>query len=88
MNTKEKRGRPSNTQGPPPVNKNKNKNKNKENPRPTPNPTPKKTDHDTEKDMNRTRTHWRKTSRQYLIDQLSKHGWKLPKTPDGKMQNF
>ena len=36
----------------------------------------KKTDHDTEKDENRTRTHWRKTKRVYLVDQLSKHGWK------------
>jgi len=41
-------------------------------------------DHDTEKDMNRTRTHWRKANRQYLVDQLSKHGWRWPKTPDGK----
>ena len=29
--------------------------------------------------MNRSRTHWRKASRQYLADQLFKHGWKLPK---------
>ena len=41
-------------------------------------------DHDTEKDMNRTRTHWRQANRGYLVDQLSKHGWKWPKTPDGK----
>ena len=34
--------------------------------------------------MNRTKTHWRKASRQYLVDQLPKHGWKWPKTPDGK----
>ena len=34
--------------------------------------------------MNRTRTHWRKASRQYLVDQLSKHGWRWPKTPEGK----
>ena len=45
-------------------------------------------DHDTEKDMNRTRTHWRKTTRQYLVDQLSKHDWRWPKTPYGKIQNF
>ena len=36
--------------------------------------------HDTEKDENRTRTHWRKTTRGYLVRQLAKHGWKLPKT--------
>ena len=41
-------------------------------------------DHDTEKDMSRSRTHWRKANRGYLVDQLSKHGWKWPKTPDGK----
>ena len=41
-------------------------------------------DHDTEKDMSRSRTHWRKAHRGYLVDQLSKHGWKWPKTPDGK----
>ena len=45
--------------------------------------------HDTEKDMNRTRTHWRKATRQYLVDQLPKHGWRWPKTPEGKKtQNF
>ena len=44
----------------------------------------KKPDHDTEKDMNRTRTHWRQATRGYLVDQLSKHGWKWPKSPDGK----
>ena len=33
-------------------------------------------DHDTEKDMNRTRTHWGKANKGYLVDQLSKHGWK------------
>ena len=44
--------------------------------------------HDTEKDMNRTRTHWRKAPRQYLVDQLAKHGWRWPKTPDGKIQNL
>ena len=39
--------------------------------------------------MNRTRTQWRKASRQYLVDQLSKHNWKWPKTSDGKnAQNF
>ena len=80
---KGKRGRPSNTQGPPPVRKGKNKNKDKENPRPTPNPT-QKTDHDTEKDMNRTVTHGRKASRQCFVDKLSKHGWRWPKTPNGK----
>ena len=40
--------------------------------------------HDTEKDMSRSRTHWRKAYRGYLVDQLSKHGWKWPKSPDGK----
>ena len=47
--------------------------------------------HDTEKDENRTRTHWRKATRGYLVDQLAKHGWKLPKASDGKnvkMQNL
>ena len=34
--------------------------------------------------MNRTRTHWRKSSRQYLVDQLSQHGWRWPKTPEGQ----
>ena len=34
--------------------------------------------------MNRTRTHLRKANRQYLVDQLSEHGWRWPKTPDGK----
>ena len=34
--------------------------------------------------MSRSRTHWRKAHRGYLVDQLSKHGWKWPKTPDGK----
>ena len=33
--------------------------------------------------MNRTRTHWRKAHRGYLVDQLSKHGWRWPKTPEG-----
>ena len=40
--------------------------------------------HDTEKDMSRSRTHWRKAYRGYLVDQLSKHGWKWPKTAEGK----
>ena len=34
--------------------------------------------------MNRTRTHWRTAHRGCLVDQLSKHGWRWPKTPDGK----
>ena len=67
---KGKRGRPSNTQGPPPVRKTIEKDKH---------PL-----HDTEMDMNRTRTHWRKAPRQHLVDQLSKHNWKLQKTSDGK----
>ena len=37
-----------------------------------------KPDHDTEKDGNQTRTHWRKAKRVYLVDQLSKHGWRWP----------
>ena len=45
---------------------------------------PKKNDHDTEKDMNRTNSYWRKATRQYSVDKLSKHGWKWPKTHDGK----
>ena len=45
-------------------------------------------DHDTEKDENRTGTHWRKAKRIYLVDQLSKNGWRQPTTPDGKMQNL
>ena len=49
----------------------------------------KKTDHDTEKDMNRSRTHWGKAHRGYLVDQLSKHGWRWPITAEGeKTQNF
>ena len=40
--------------------------------------------HGTEKDENRTRTHWRKATRIYLVDQLAKQGWKWPKTPEGK----
>ena len=48
----------------------------------------KKPDHDTEKEMNRSRTHWRKAHRGYLVDQLSKHGWRWPKTAEGKTQNF
>ena len=34
--------------------------------------------------MSRSRTHWRNAHRGYLVDQLSKHGWKWPKTADGK----
>ena len=34
--------------------------------------------------MNRTKTYWRQVNRQYLVDQLSKHGWRWPKTPEGK----
>ena len=48
----------------------------------------KKTDHDTEKDMNRTRTHWRTAHRGYLVYQLSKHGWKLPKNRGKKHKTF
>ena len=45
--------------------------------------------HDTEKDMSRSGTHWRKAYRGYLVDQLSKYGWKWPKTAEGKnTQNF
>ena len=40
--------------------------------------------HDTEKDDNRTRTHWRKAKRLYLVGQLAKHGWRWPKTRDGR----
>ena len=77
--SKGKRCRPTNiqpnpnTQGPPPVKKGNLK---------------KRPDHDTEKDENRTKTHWRKATKGYLVDQLSKRGWKWPKTPDGKMKNF
>ena len=28
--------------------------------------------------MNRTRSHWRKATKVYLVDQLFKHGWKWP----------
>ena len=63
---KGKQGRPSKSQGPPPVNTD-----HKTKPKPKP-------DHDTEKDENRTRTHWRKAKRVYLVDQLSKHGWRWP----------
>ena len=40
--------------------------------------------HDTEKDENRNRTHWRKASIQYSVNQLFKHGWRWPKTQDVK----
>ena len=40
--------------------------------------------HDTEKDTSMSKVHWRKTRRQYLVDQLLNHGWKWRKTPDGK----
>ena len=45
--------------------------------------TNKNTD-DTEKDENRTRTHWRKAKRVYLVDQLAKHGWRWPRTQSGR----
>ena len=38
--------------------------------------------------MNRTRSHWRKATKGYLVDQLSKHGWKWSKTPDEKCETF
>ena len=66
---KGKTGRPSNSQGPPPV-----KTDHKTKPKP---------DHDTEKDENRTRTHWRKAKRECLVYQLFKHGWRWPKSSDG-----
>ena len=44
------------------------------------NPIPTRPDHDTEKDENRTKTHWRKAAKGYLVYQLSKHGWKWQKT--------
>ena len=47
-------------------------------------PQNKKPTHDTEKDENRTRTHWRKAPRQYLVDQLAKRAWRWPTTPEGK----
>ena len=40
--------------------------------------------HDTEKDTSRPKTHWRRATRQYLVDQLSEHCWKWSKTPYGK----
>ena len=80
-----KPGRPPNTQpkpkptnqGPPIKTDSTNKSKAKANPK-----------HDTEKDMSRSRTHWRKANRGYLVDQLSKHGWKWPKTSDGKNEKL
>ena len=39
---------------------------------------------DTEMDENRTRTHWRKARRGYLVDQWAKHGWRWPKTQSGQ----
>ena len=38
--------------------------------------------------MNRTKTLWRNAKRIYLVDQLSKHGWKLPKTLWNKYKDF
>ena len=49
---------------------------------------PTRPDHDTEQDENRTKTHWRKATKGYLVDQSSEHGWKLQKTQNGKMQKF
>ena len=48
--------------------------------------TVEQTDHDTGKDENRTRTHWRKAHRQYSVYQLSKRGWKWPKTQYDKKE--
>ena len=38
--------------------------------------------HDTEIDENRSRDHWGQ-KRRNIVDQLSKRGWKLPKTKNG-----
>ena len=43
--------------------------------------------HGTEKGTSMSTTHWRKATMQYLVDQLSKHGWKWPKTSGGKVRN-
>ena len=40
--------------------------------------------HDTEKDENRTRTHWRRATKGYLVYKLAEHGWKYPKTQSGQ----
>ena len=45
---------------------------------------PKNLLHDTEKDENRTRIHWRKATKIYLIDQFAKHGWEWPTTQSGQ----
>ena len=37
--------------------------------------------------MNRTRSHWRKATKGYLVDQLSKHGWKWPETHGQNTKN-
>ena len=43
--------------------------------------------HDTEKDENRTRTHWRRATKGYLVDQFAKDGWNTQKPKADKMQN-
>ena len=36
------------------------------------------------KRMNRTRTHWSKAPKGFLVDQLAKHGWKWPRDKEGR----
>ena len=45
---------------------------------------PERPKHDTEKDDNKTKTYWRTATRDYLVDQLSKHGWKWSKNTRGE----
>ena len=40
--------------------------------------------HDTELDESRSKSHWKSQTRGYLVDQLSKRGWKWPKDSAGK----
>ena len=84
MNPKEKGGRPSNIRRTIEKQNKNQKGNGYEVDDQTPQNKTKKPTHDTEKDMSRSRTHWRQATRGYLVDQLSKHGWKWPKTPDGK----
>ena len=88
MNPKEKGGRPSNIRRTIEKQNKNQKGNGYEVDDQTPQNKTKNPTHDTEKNENRTRTHWRKATRQYLVDQLSKHGWKWPKTPYGKIHNF
>ena len=46
--------------------------------------TKQQTKHDTELDESRSKSHWKSQNIGYLVDQLSKRGWKWPKDSEGK----